>query len=93
MPARLGEKLLAARLLLGLPQEKMWEAVKTDETSDRSRISRFESGKLEPTTLELLKYTNLIRKETAYNIRMEHFAEDSMDLPFTVGAPEKQTKL
>ena len=52
---KLAGKLREIRLRLGMTQEELARRLKTDSGS----ISRFETGKREPSLLEMLTYSNL----------------------------------
>ena len=54
-PKKLAAKLRDIRLQLGLTQESIAAKIGTDSGS----ISRFETGKREPSLLEMLAYSNL----------------------------------
>ena len=54
-PKKLAAKLREIRLQLGMTQESIAAKIGTDSGS----ISRFETGKREPSLLEMLAYSNL----------------------------------
>jgi transcriptional regulator with XRE-family HTH domain len=54
-PKKLAKKLRELRLRLGMTQEELARLLKTDSGS----ISRFETGKREPSLLEILEYSKL----------------------------------
>ena len=54
-PKKLAEKLREIRLRMQLTQEELAKQLGTDSGS----ISRFETGKREPSLLEMLVYSNL----------------------------------
>lgn len=54
-PKKLGRKLREVRLQLGLTQEELAKRLGIDSGT----ISRYETGKREPSLLEMLAYSNL----------------------------------
>jgi len=54
-PKKLAAKLREIRLRLGMTQEELAKRLGTDSGS----ISRFETGKREPSLLEILAYSNV----------------------------------
>lgn len=81
-PQRLAKKLLRIRQYFRLSQEQMWEAVKTHDYNDRSRISKFENGKAAPTVSELDAYVKYVNAHSSHFISIDDLADDSIDLPF-----------
>ena len=85
-PARLAEKLRNIREALNLSQDGMLIRLKlTDNTIDRSAISRFELGLKEPSLIVLLSYARTV------NIYLDVLADDSLNLPEEL--PSKKTSL
>jgi transcriptional regulator with XRE-family HTH domain len=69
-PKRLAGKLREIRLRLGMTQEEVARHLKTDSGS----ISRFETGKREPSLLEILAYSRLS------GVGVELLIDDKMNL-------------
>ena len=74
-PARLAEKLLQIRTVLGLSQEGMVERLDIADAPGRHYISGFELGTREPTLATLLRYAELV------NVWLDVLARDDLDLP------------
>ena len=75
-PIRLGEKLTAVRAKLGISLGELADKLSDDEaTVTRSDLYRFENGSRDPSLVILLRYSRLTR------IRMEIFADGTLDLP------------
>ncbi|MDT7540588.1 MAG: Helix-turn-helix domain [Acidobacteriota bacterium] len=72
-PARLGEKLLSIRQLLGFSQTQMAKALELE--INYTVISSYELGTREPSLLVLLRYARLARTP------VEFLLDDEMDLP------------
>jgi transcriptional regulator with XRE-family HTH domain len=72
-PARLGDKLLTVRRLLGYSQTQMSRALGLK--INYSAISNYELGTREPSLLLLLKYARLAR------VPVEFLLDDNLDLP------------
>lgn len=82
-PLRLAEKLLKIRTELGLSQSGMLRQLGLDETSYRHYISKYETGKREPTLPVLLRYAR------AANVYVEALIDDELDLPDKLPSPTK----
>src|SRR5947209_6784505 len=82
-PARLAEKLLQIRTVLGLSQNGMLRHLGLDQKSYRHYISNYETGKREPTLLVLLEYAR------AANVYVEALIDDELDLPDRLPSPTK----
>lgn len=74
-PARLAEKLLQIRRVLGLSQNEMIRRLGLEEEITQSRISGYELGTREPSLPTLLKYARSIGVSTDVLI------DDALDLP------------
>ena len=72
-PARLGEKLLAIRQLLGMSQTEMCKALGLE--LNYSAISNYELGTREPPLPTLLNYARLV------GISTDVLIDDKLDLP------------
>jgi len=83
-PARLAEKLLRIRTSLGLSQNGMINRLGMSEEIIREDISKFESGKREPSLLVILQYAR-----TA-NVWVEVLIDDALDLPEELPSPESR---
>lgn len=73
-PERLGEKLLAIRLQLGVSQSQLAKLLEFDKGT--ARISEYENGVREPQLTVLLKYARLVR------ISLEMLVDDNIELTF-----------
>jgi transcriptional regulator with XRE-family HTH domain len=75
-PKRLGEKLKLIRETLGLSFEEMIRRLDYPQIPlHRANILRYESGKLEPPLLILLRYARLV------NVSTDDLIDDEIDLP------------
>jgi transcriptional regulator with XRE-family HTH domain len=74
-PARLAEKLLHIRTVLGLSQEAMAARLDIADAPGRHYISGFELGTREPTLATLLRYAELV------NVWIDVLARDDLDIP------------
>ncbi len=74
-PARLAEKLLKIRNILGLSQNELIKHLGLEEELTQSRISGYELGTREPSLPTLLKYAKAIKVSTDVLI------DDELDLP------------
>ncbi|HYP43411.1 MAG TPA: helix-turn-helix transcriptional regulator [Candidatus Nitrosocosmicus sp.] len=74
-PARLAEKLLKIRNILGLSQNELIKQLGLEEELTQSRISGYELGTREPSLPTLLKYARAIKISTDVLI------DDELDLP------------
>ena len=72
-PARLAEKLIQIRTMLGLSQNELIRKLGVDLT--QNRISEYETGKGEPPLPILLRYARLVGVSTDLLI------DDELDLP------------
>jgi transcriptional regulator with XRE-family HTH domain len=72
-PARLGDKLLAIRQLLGYSQTQMAKMLELE--INYSAISNYELGTREPSLIVLLRYARLAR------VPVELLLDDEVDLP------------
>jgi transcriptional regulator with XRE-family HTH domain len=72
-PARLGEKLLAIRLGLGMSQTQMSKALELEV--NYSAISNYELGTREPPLPVLLRYARIA------GVYMDDIVDDAIDLP------------
>jgi len=70
-PKKLAGKLREIRFRLGMTQEELARHLKTDSGS----ISRFETGKREPSLLEILAYSRLS------GVAVEVLIDDKLRLP------------
>lgn len=88
-PKRLPEKLLEIRIRLGLSQGGMSRRLGGDD-AERSYISKYERGVLEPPLELLLEYARLI-STTGRGEFLEALIDDSLDLPAHIPAdPSKR---
>jgi|ERR1044071_35469 transcriptional regulator with XRE-family HTH domain len=74
-PARLAEKLLYIRKLLGLSQNEMIRHLGLEDEITQSRISGYELGTREPSLPTLLKYAQ------AAGISTDALIDDRLNLP------------
>jgi transcriptional regulator with XRE-family HTH domain len=74
-PARLAEKLLKIRNILGLSQNELINHLGLEGELSQSRISGYELGTREPSLPTLLKYARAIKVSTDVLI------DDELDLP------------
>ncbi len=75
-PARLAEKLLQIRVKLDLGQVAMAEALNAKGIPvDSGAVSRFETGKREPSLITLLRYARLAK------VSVDVLIDDDLDLP------------
>jgi transcriptional regulator with XRE-family HTH domain len=63
-PTKLGQKLLKIRQHLGLTQDQMAEAIGRTDSSRRSRVHEWETGKGQPDLASLLAYARLVGAST-----------------------------
>ncbi|HEX8249943.1 MAG TPA: helix-turn-helix transcriptional regulator [Pyrinomonadaceae bacterium] len=76
-PKRLGEKLKFIRETLGLSFEEMIRQLDYPQIPlHRANVYRYETGKLEPPLLILLRYARLV------NISTDDLIDDEVELPF-----------
>lgn len=74
-PARLAEKLLQIREVLGLSQSEMLRQIEREESGHRNFISDYERGLRVPSLLEVLAYAR------AAGVSMDVLVDDNLDLP------------
>jgi transcriptional regulator with XRE-family HTH domain len=72
---RLGEKLAQIRAALGVSQNDLIALLNFRERLDRSYISNWEHGKMEPSLNELLRYAHLA------GVSIDALLQDAMNLP------------
>ena len=84
-PARLGEKLLRIRQVLGLSQNQLIRRLGCEELV-QGTISAFESGGREPSLLVLLAYAR------AAGVSVETLIDDNLDLPIDLPTSRKRVK-
>jgi transcriptional regulator with XRE-family HTH domain len=83
-PARLAEKLLHIRRVLGLSQNEMIRRLGMEDEITQSRISGYELGTREPSLPTLLKYARLT------GISTDILIDDELDLPEKLPAGPKR---
>lgn len=82
IPDRLGVKLHAIRMFLGLTQEKMIEHLRYDKSPiHQGNISEYENGWREPPLLLVLHYARAINATGLFSVTMEMLVDDEMELP------------
>jgi DNA-binding XRE family transcriptional regulator len=75
-PDRLGEKLRSVREKFGYSFAEMATRLSDEKISIlKQDVHRYEKGQTDPSLMILLRYSRLAR------IKMEIFADDSLDLP------------
>lgn len=77
-PAKLAEKLLSIRLCLGVSQTEMWKLLGLEDKCEYFAVSRFESGRQEPSLPVLLRYAQLA------GISTDVLIDDRQSLPTTL---------
>lgn len=82
-PARLAEKLLHIRKVLGLSQKDLIRRLGLSDELVQANISQYESGVREPTLKDLLKYARLAR------VYVDVLIDDDIDLPAKLPAGRK----
>lgn len=76
VPARLPEKLLKVRKLLGLSQEQLSGRLShLPSPPEAAHISRYEDGRREPNLIYLLEFSRLA------GVTLECLLDDRMDVP------------
>jgi transcriptional regulator with XRE-family HTH domain len=76
VPARLPEKLLKVRKLLGLSQEQLAERLShLPSPAMAGHISRYEAGTREPNLIYLLEFSRLS------GVTIESLLDDNLDIP------------
>ena len=83
IPPRLGEKLRALRVSLGLTQEQMLRYLDLPSEIQQTSISQYERGKIEPPIFVLLRYAEIA------NVWLEVLLRDELDLPSDIPAKQK----
>src|SRR5919107_827206 len=83
IPLRLGEKLRALRVALGLTQEQMLRCLDLPSEIQQTSISQYERGKIEPPIFVLLRYAEI------GNVWLEVLVLDRLDLPVKLPSPVK----
>ena len=86
-PKRLAEKLLQIRNALGLSQQEMWRRLGLDASVTYDRISKYETGKNEPTLMILLEYSRLA------GVHTEAIIDDALDLPDKLPADARHDEI
>lgn len=61
-----GQRLRAARLRMGVPQDKLGVMIGIDEGSSSARISRYETGVHEPSVQIVQRLAEVLKLPTAY---------------------------
>lgn len=84
-PLLLGSKLLEIRLKLGESQNGILNRLGIREDFDRSYVSKWERGLLEPPLYVLCNYAELS------NVFLEAIVRDELDLPDTLPSKTKST--
>ena len=74
-PERLAEKLLQIRTTLGLSQSEMHSRLGVEDLISFKEISKYETGRREPTLIILLRYSRVA------GVHLEVLADDEMELP------------
>ncbi|HVF56310.1 MAG TPA: helix-turn-helix transcriptional regulator [Pyrinomonadaceae bacterium] len=74
-PKRLAEKLLQIRNALGLSQTEMHRRLGVEELIEYNQISKYESGRREPSLQVLLQYAR------AANVYLDAIVDDELDVP------------
>ena len=74
-PARLGEKLLQIREVLGLSQNEIIKHLGLTEVISRDNVSAYELGRREPSLLVLFEYAR------AAGVCVDILIDDKSDLP------------
>jgi transcriptional regulator with XRE-family HTH domain len=80
-PERLAEKLLQIRNGLGLSQTEMHRLLRVEELIAYNEISKFETGKREPTLVILMQYARVA------GVNTEALIDDTLDLPAHLPGP------
>ena len=86
-PERLAEKLLQIRNGLGLSQTEMHRRLMVEELIAYNEISKFESGRREPTLVILMQYARVA------GVNMEVLADDELDLPVKLPGPTNHSEI
>lgn len=74
-PGKLGAKLLRIRTEMGLSQTEMWRRLGLEDQASYTVISGYETGRLEPSLITLLKYARLAK------VNVEILIDDNLKLP------------
>jgi transcriptional regulator with XRE-family HTH domain len=91
-PARLAEKLLTIRKLLGLSQDGIIRRLGLEDEIGRDYVSKFERGLLEPTLNVLLAYARVM-SATGSGEFLEALIDDAMNLPRAPTDPQVQRSI
>jgi transcriptional regulator with XRE-family HTH domain len=86
-PKRLAEKLVQVRLALGLSQNEMIRQLGAQETLTQNKISGYELGTNEPSSITLLRYAR------AAGVNMEVLIDDELDLPERLPGPTNHEEI
>jgi transcriptional regulator with XRE-family HTH domain len=86
-PERLAEKLTQIRNALGLSQTEMHRRLEVEDWISYTEISRYESGRREPSLMTLLEYARVA------GVHMEVIVNDELDLPTRLPGPVKHQRL
>jgi transcriptional regulator with XRE-family HTH domain len=84
-PARLAEKLLQIRNVLGLSQSEMFWRLGVEDLISYKQISKYELGITEPPLPVILQYAR------AANVSTDVLIDDSLDLPSKLPAKLKRS--
>jgi hypothetical protein len=84
-PTRLSAKLKFIRVhLLKMRQEDLLPYIVPDALpSSRGIISEYETGKREPSLLELLRYVKIVKERTRLELNCDDLIDDSRNIPLT----------
>lgn len=74
-PRKLGAKLLRIRNDFGLSQTEMWRRLGLEDQASYTVVSGYETGRLEPSLITLLKYARLAK------VNVEILIDDNLKLP------------
>jgi transcriptional regulator with XRE-family HTH domain len=86
-PARLAEKLLQIRNLLGLSQTEMLRQLGVEDLIEYHSISKYEIDRNEPPLMILLQYARVA------GVHVEALIDDELDLPERLPGPVKQEEI
>lgn len=86
-PARLAEKLLQIRVVLGLSQSGMHQLLGVGNLIEYHAISKFERGVNEPSLAVLLQYARVV------GVNMEVLADDTLELPERLPGPTDHAEI
>ena len=85
--ARLADKLLQIRTVLGLSQNELLRHLGLEEELYRTNISSYESGEREPHLYVLLRYAR------AAGVCLDVLVDDELDLPEKLPGTPKHSKV